>query len=427
MVDQPLVRRRAHAIARSVYGSADVRTWLLTDATKMEWADFLDGLSRRLIAAGVPVDRAWSGRLFLNPLVAGDSHTWYVDGSSKRTVLPFSNRAVAAPAAGPMRRIFEERVVHQPLGGVSREQFDLPRELFDEGYTDFVGLGAEWAPAHADTAVARVAMTLATKAPGGFSAEAIATLDTLLDTLRIVIRLVETERLASGLLGTYLGAHAAARVLDGQVRRGDGETVRAALWFSDLRGFTTLSDRLSRPQLLAMLDDAFEAQGAAIHAHGGEILKFIGDGLLAVFRGEPEESCRRALRAAAQFEASVLDVNARAHRKFKRPAPRCRWTADAPLPPTSKCARSRIGCRCPGHCVDSPSSNRFGRSAAGHYQHPRVLRKVRTVVLLLLTTALCAVGCGGTDSPSPRRLVHRVRRARQVRQAHQVTEGERAR
>jgi adenylate cyclase len=110
--------------------------------------------------------------------------------------------------------------------------------------------------------------------------------------------------LMRNLLNTYLGAKAGPKVLAGQIRRGTGEELAAILWSSDLRGFTARSDRLAGNRMIAILNALFEAQAKAIHTHGGEILKFIGDGLLAIFpiddAGRTEDAAENALDAARQ-------------------------------------------------------------------------------------------------------------------------------
>src|SRR5205823_6508046 len=107
----------------------------------------------------------------------------------------------------------------------------------------------------------------------------------------------------------YLGAKTGPKVLAGQIRRGTGEEISAVLWSSDLRGLTARSDRLPGERMIALLNALFDAQAKAIHDHDGEILKFIGDGLLAIFPietpGGAAEAARHALEASAEALAAV--------------------------------------------------------------------------------------------------------------------------
>jgi adenylate cyclase len=125
-----------------------------------------------------------------------------------------------------------------------------------------------------------------------------------------IIEIISARRAASILLDTYVGNRAGERILGGQIRRGHNETMHAAIWLSDLRAFTALSDRLPAETVVDILNHYFDCQVAPIRAHGGEILKFMGDGLLAVFPideyvGDIHQVCSSALEAARESRASV--------------------------------------------------------------------------------------------------------------------------
>ncbi len=122
------------------------------------------------------------------------------------------------------------------------------------------------------------------------------------------------RRTAAGLLNNYVGRSAGARILAGQIRRGHTESMHAAIWLSDLRGFTALSDRLSSEAVVDVLNAYFDCQVPAILDHGGEVLKFMGDGLLAVFPMAEDESdaarvCRHVLDAARESRTNVAAMN----------------------------------------------------------------------------------------------------------------------
>ena len=127
------------------------------------------------------------------------------------------------------------------------------------------------------------------------------------------MELMSTQRIAKTLLNTYVGARTGARVLSGGIRRGHGETIRAVIWINDLRRFTATSETLERDELIELLNDYFEIVVHAVLAENGEVLKFIGDGMLAVFELHAEETpaayCAAALRAARNAIATVADRN----------------------------------------------------------------------------------------------------------------------
>ena len=123
---------------------------------------------------------------------------------------------------------------------------------------------------------------------------------------------VSTREVASTLLRTYLGADAGAKVLLGQIKRGDGQIIRAALWFCDVRNFTGLSDQLPFESLLLLLNDFHGQMSDAVEAHDGQVLKFMGDGMLAVFEAdEDDDGCTRALAAADDAAQRMARVNER--------------------------------------------------------------------------------------------------------------------
>lgn len=148
-------------------------------------------------------------------------------------------------------------------------------------------------------------MAFATTRPGGFTEDELTELTALIPLLGLHVQLA-IERIATrSLLEVYLGNNAAARVLAGQFQRGTGEAIDAAVWFCDLRGFTELGDRLAPKELVRLLDRYFEGIAGPIEAHGGEILKLIGDAALAVF---PADRCDAALAAAEEALTAVAPL-----------------------------------------------------------------------------------------------------------------------
>ena len=134
---------------------------------------------------------------------------------------------------------------------------------------------------------------------------------------------------ARTLLDTYIGRQAGARVLDGAIRRGMGETIRAVIWLCDLRGFTSLSERLPRDALIELLNEYFGRMCAALEAGGGEVLKFVGDALLGIFPirdDDPASVCARALAAAENAQ----DVARRLQRRPGRAPARLGSTTASP-------------------------------------------------------------------------------------------------
>src|SRR3954454_2821652 len=148
-----------------------------------------------------------------------------------------------------------------------------------------------------------------TDRPGGFTESEVAEVTGVSQRLPVLFDMFSQRAIARNVLSAYLGSKTGPKVLDGQIRRGTGEEISAVLWSSDLRGFIERSDRLPGQRMIALLNALFDAQAKAIHEHGGEILKFIGDGLLAIFPIERAElaavAARQALQAANEALAAV--------------------------------------------------------------------------------------------------------------------------
>jgi len=129
----------------------------------------------------------------------------------------------------------------------------------------------------------------------------------------VVVELQAAHRIARSLLNTYVGRRTGERVLAGSIQRGSSETIRAVVWYCDLRGFTTLADSMVRDRLLALLNDYFEIMANAVASEGGEVLKFIGDGMLAIFEcgadADTAEVCAAVLRAARRAHVDVEERN----------------------------------------------------------------------------------------------------------------------
>ncbi|MFZ9888749.1 MAG: adenylate/guanylate cyclase domain-containing protein, partial [Myxococcota bacterium] len=181
--------------------------------------------------------------------------------------------------------------------------------LDDNGATDYLAAALRVA----DTRRQPGMISFSCTRPGGFTDEMA---QRCLASLSLLASLIDThvsEIIAASLLDVYLGHDAGQRVLQGAVKRGDGETIPAVICFADLRNFTTLSDQLPREQLLALLDTYFACVVGAVHEQGGEVLKFIGDAVLAIFRvspGEEAAACAAAIAAAHGAQTAVATASA---------------------------------------------------------------------------------------------------------------------
>ncbi len=259
----------------------------------------------RLVEAGLPLYRVGVFVRTLHPDVFGRSFVWRpgaaVEANSVDYHILESDEFKLSPVIINFREGLEVRArADDPRS----ERFPIIADLRGEGVTDYIALPLFFT----DGSVHASSWT--TKQPGGFTEEQLASLRSIVTPLARVIEIISLHRTASMLLDTYVGNRAGERILGGQIRRGHTETMHAAVWLSDLRGFTALSDRLPAETVVDILNQYFDCQVASIRAHGGEVLKYMGDGLLAVFPideyvGDAPQVCSRVLEAARESRASV--------------------------------------------------------------------------------------------------------------------------
>jgi adenylate cyclase len=284
----------------------EIADWLIDGARSSPAAtDMMSDLCERLIAAGVPLWRVGIFIHTLHPDIFGRNFIWkpgagVTVGTSDYTVLdsPEFN-------SSPLAIIFREaREIRCRLDDPESSRFPFLDDMRAEGVTDYIAIPLLFV----DGSVHASSWT--TKQPGGFTVAQMAALKSIVPPLTRLVEVIGLRRVASMLLDTYVGNRAGERILGGQIRRGHTDTMDAAIWLSDLRGFTALSDRLPAETVVNILNLYFDCQVSAIKTRGGEVLKFMGDGLLAVFPiaerdGDVQEVCSRVLEAARESRASV--------------------------------------------------------------------------------------------------------------------------
>jgi len=293
---------------------AELRTWLLTAPHVDDGGrSLMTGLVDAVRARGVPLWRCSFSLLTKHPELVWRSVQWSEDTGVRtieraRATLdePFFTRSPVAllrQGAPPIRvRLTDDAA-----------RFPICEDLRADGGTDYLAQGLP------GTGREIGYISWATRGPGGFRDEQVAALVALTPELGLRIELASVYQATRALLEVYLGRNAGQRVADGGFRRGGGELIDAAIWFCDLRGFTALSDERPPQEVVRILDDYFDRVAGAVMAHGGEVLKFIGDAVLAIFPvvGDPGAACRDALAAAedalAALAARSLDVGIALH------------------------------------------------------------------------------------------------------------------
>lgn len=271
--------------------------------------DVLKKLSEGLVAAGVRLARASVFIRTLHPLVAGRRFAWRMDREAVEvSELKYEMIPTSGYAESPVAYIYANDVeLRRPLYRPDCPlDFPLLKEMRGEGITDYFGAPLRFT-FHGEVHC----MICSTTATGGFTDAEIDALRSIAAPLARVAEIRALTRTSSALLDTYVGHKTGDRVRAGSIRRGDTEAIRAAIWLSDMRGFTTLTDREKPETVMTTLNRYFDCQVPAIAAHGGEVLKYIGDGLLAIFpvTNDPAKACAEALAAAHDARAEVAKVD----------------------------------------------------------------------------------------------------------------------
>ena len=277
--------------------------------------EVLAGICERLNALGLSLMRASVASNMLDPTHDARGVRWLreqggLEESFERNV---DDTADEEWMRSPFRALVEgvEPRLRRRLDGTYRRgEFPLLDGFVDRGATDYVAFASRVAQSVRFGEGQGIAASWMTDAPAGFSDAQIALIEGIVPALTIAFMLDTTTRTARTVITTYLGSHAAERVLAGNIVRGRATPIRAVVWFSDLMGFTRISDVTDAEAVLALLNTYAEAQVEAIEALGGHVLKFIGDGILAFFPDDdPALACRRALDAAVATRNRIDALN----------------------------------------------------------------------------------------------------------------------
>jgi adenylate cyclase len=296
---------------------SELRAWLTEAglAGESETA-ILDGFCRRAASAGLPIARATLIVDTLHPVHEGRAFRWRGDAGSGQTELIEYGPSNEGEAAENWRRSIFFHMLQTGrsllrLRLLTGEAAVLPSgtNLQAEGMTDFVALITRFG---AIGEMDCIYSYWSTDQPNGFEDAQIAALTGLMPMLALAVKCVSLARIAGTLVETYLGRDAGRRVLSGRIRRGVAERIGAVLWYSDLRGFTGITDQAAPQQIIPLLNDYAEAVISAIYDNGGDVLKLIGDGILAIFTADPAaEACRSALAAQAALHDRIVGLNQR--------------------------------------------------------------------------------------------------------------------
>ena len=301
---------------------APVREWLVEQALgNGDIVKLFETTCLRLNSVGIPITRA---RLFwptLHPLFTGETVLWEQGAEARLEQFEHRDNLSDQWMKSPLKFMVDHKVdtFRRRLSGPdANADFELLEDLQKEGFTDYLLLGTTLGGTafrvHEDGNSRGVLATFATKAEKGFTEDHILALQKTQRRLAVACKSGIQSRITDNIATTYLGERAGKYVLEGQIRRGDGKRTRAVVWYSDMRNSTRLAETMEPEAYFDMLNAFFSATAAPVVQHGGEILDFIGDAVLAIFPFESDEELKNAALAANHAVADANSISVSVNR-----------------------------------------------------------------------------------------------------------------
>lgn len=288
-------------------------------------AEIVQGLGQNLVSRGIALHRIAVGGMLLHPVFGARDVIW--DSRSDQVKSEMATRNIIRSEAFQHSPFFNALSNGIPFGryrldGDDALPFPILETLRDEGVTDYLVFYRDYGrrelslweglPQGLEGAVS----SFSTRRLSGFSDEEVTYLQAINNLLALIVKAKTTQELSMTLLDTYLGTYSGGHVMDGLVERGDGRRIDCVIWQCDLRGSTALAEALSMEDYLDTLDAYFDCTAGVVLDHGGEVLKFIGDGVLAIFPVDTdtrnvESMCRSALSTTRESLDRAAHLNDR--------------------------------------------------------------------------------------------------------------------
>ena len=293
-----------------------ISDWLVRQGLRTAEFDILfGGFCELTRGAGVPLWRGQISMRTLHPSIDSIAYIWRPETAVESAEFYYSDVESDAFLHSPFHHMLttNTRRLRRRLADGKISEFPILNEFSAEGATDYYARIISFDFEVGEARRGGVITSWTTDRPGGFTDGDIATLDRLLPRLGLSLKATLTYQFAVNLLDTYVGRDAGKRIRSGKIRRGHAEVIRAVVWFADLRGFTAFTDVVPKDELLRTLDEYFNCMVYPLMGRGGQVLKYIGDGLLATFDLEnagKDSVCREALDSAAEALELVRELNA---------------------------------------------------------------------------------------------------------------------
>jgi adenylate cyclase len=300
------------------FRTAEIEAWLAAEAlADPDMVSLFDGLCMRLRALGVPLERAKLSWQTLHPLFRAEQVLWREDEGAQLLRLEHTPDGLAETyLKSPFRYVMHNgltELCRRLTGDALQLDFEVLQDFAEQGFTDYLLTATRFriATAHyRDGSQTGLMASWTTKRAGGFGEDDLNALRQIQTLMAVACRTAIQQRLTINLGDAYLGPTACRKVLDGDIRRGDGTTIDAVIWFSDLRGSTRLSNVTAPSDYLALINRYYECTAQAVIDEGGEVLNFIGDGVLGIFPVTENGAGAAAERAEAAV-GRALDYQSR--------------------------------------------------------------------------------------------------------------------
>ncbi|KAB2851655.1 MAG: adenylate/guanylate cyclase domain-containing protein [Hyphomicrobiaceae bacterium] len=303
-MDNPYHLAKAELPHHRLNAGIDLRAWLLGEARHFhDFGRVLEGFCERALAAGVPLDRAAATVRTLHAELAGAARIWEPGKAVEARSFDYTPHSEAAYKNSPIAHAHAKREwVELRLEETPDDAFGIVPDLKAAGFTHYFCVPVVFMPGTENS------ITFATRKPEGFSRHDVIFLRFVVPALAVIQEIYALNRMMGEVLKTYVGSEPQTRILAGQVHRGEVTRIASAILFCDMRGFTAITADLTPEASVALLNRYYDCVLPPIAKAGGEILKLIGDGVLAIFRVEEEDeivACSHAIEAARAILASA--------------------------------------------------------------------------------------------------------------------------
>lgn len=292
----------------------EIEGWLVDQAlSDPDITALFRQLCERLNGVGIPVHRASLVWPMLHPLFNAEQIFWNPDEGAKLLQYSHANRKTEGWFRSPFYHALQnnlDRLRRRLTGPNALLDFDVLHEFREQGFTDYLLTCSAFRIGEVETFEERgtgILASFATRRQGGFTGDDLSALSHIQRLLAVTCRVVIQRRVTANLVNTYLGPTAGWRALTGEIRRGDGDRIRAVVFYVDLRGSTKLSDLMDADEYLSLLKDYYDCVAQPVLDQGGEILDYIGDAVLAIFPILGDTGGPEAVRAACRAMEEALN------------------------------------------------------------------------------------------------------------------------